>query len=266
MAKYIDDLGYSNRNTFLSARQERMIFREEQRAIEQTEVGCLIPQVIGTENLNFLPENPILARVSALGNANPTNIYWKNTTAAPMDLVLFNANVNFDVPKGGFSSPEDDGKSNDYQVWNGVGWDGTEPPFNPDRYDPPKAGRVLPRAGVYAQSYQDLQYQTIENPIVINSIFFSSKTIGVLLKSDVEIKYRDGNGNFQVDHKKLVLDPYMRTGNATLCSPITVMIDGFASITIKDVPVNNEITTTIYPSRNIESVDCIGGNAESMLV
>tara|TARA_R110000824_G_scaffold6208_3_gene28647 strand:- start:3847 stop:4602 length:756 start_codon:yes stop_codon:yes gene_type:complete len=251
MAKYVDDLGYSKRNPFSPTRMERRILRQDNRAIERRERDCLSPIVQGSENLNFSPENPILARVSALGNANPTSIYWKNTTAARMDFVLFNANINYNVPRGGFSKPGDNGQSNDYQTWVGDGWTGTEPPYNPDRS---------------GQTYQDLQYQTIENPILINSLFFSSKTIGLLLKSDVEIKYRDGNGNFQVDHKRLVLDPYMRTGNATLCSPITVMIDGFASITIKDVPVNNEITTTIYPSRNIESVDCIGGNADSMLV
>jgi len=269
MAKYINDLGFSKRNPFSPTRRERRILRQDNRVTELRERDCLSPIVQGSENLNFFPENPILARVSALGSANPTRVYWKNTPMAgssstPRDFVLFNANVNFDVPRGGFSRPGGDTKSNDYQKWNGSdGWTGTVPPYNPDLY---ALKSTTPKPGVSAQSYQDLQYQTIENPITINSIFFEGTNIGLLLKLPVEIKYRDGNGNFQVDHKRLIIDPYVRTGNATLDSPITVMIDGFASITIKNVPVNNEITATIYPSRQVEKVDCIGGNADSMLV
>ena len=265
MAKYIDDLGYSKRNTFLSARDERMVLREEQMATEQTDLGCLAPGEIGSENRNFFPENPILALVSQLANSNPTRIYWTNSAATPQDFVLFNANVNFNVPKGGFVLGTDDGQSNDYQTWTGAGWTGTEPPFNPDRYVSRAAGRVLPKIGS-GPSYQEIQYETIENPMTINTLFFEGSTLGVLLKTEVEIKYRDGNGNFQLDHKKLVMNPYARTGNLTLDSPITTMIDGFASITIKALPPGSGITATIYPGKQIEPVDCIGGNAEAMLI
>jgi hypothetical protein len=257
MAKFINDLGYSKENPFSPTREEReanRLLKIQQREFKK---DCFEVNEMSQEALNYAPENPILARVSQLPDGEPWVVEFENTYSANVDFELFNANVNFNITNGGFNRPSDDGKSNDYQVWNGAGWEGSVPPYNPYRFN----GKI-PIVGGGGPQVQEMMYETIENPLVIKNIFFEGNW--AILDKELEIKYKDVSGNFQLDTKRLVVDPYVRTGNVTLDSPITVAIDGFASVKLKAVPPGSVVKAIIYPSYNIQTIDCIGGWPESM--
>ena len=58
----------------------------------------------------------------------------------------------------------------------------------------------------------------------------------------------------------------MSIGNYTIDSPITVAVDGFTSIKLKNILGGRVVSAVVYISNIIEPVDCIGGNAEAMNV
>jgi len=258
MAEFIDDLGYSKDNPFSPTREERNRMRLIQKQKQEFKNRCFEPNDISNDALNYFPENPILARVTQLPDGEPWALKFKNTSSNPKDFELFNANVNYNIQNGGFTRPGNDGESNDYQTWVGDGWSGSEPPYNPYEYD----GKA-PIVGGGGPTPQEIMYEVIENPVVIKNIFFEGDWN--ILDKEVIIKYKDVSGNFQEDTKRLVTDPYVRTGNATLDSPITVKIDGFASVKLKDVPAGATVQAIIYPSYNLQKIDCIGGWPESMM-
>ena len=268
MAKFINDLGYSNKNPFSPTREEKERMRLLKIQDQEFKVRCLQPNTMSEPAVNYYPENPILSRVSELPEGQPWVVEFTNTDRGPRDFELFNANVNFNIPPGGFIPTQANfGDKNDYQRVGKRGdlyvVDGTEPPYNPDRIDI-SGGRVPgPVYKTLGPTFQEIMYEVIANPVIIKNIFFSGNW-NTMTKNDLEIKYRDVSGNFQLDKKRLIRDPYIKAGNTTLDSPITVMIDGFASVLLKDIPPNETIKAIIYPNTNIQTIDCIGGWAEAM--
>jgi|21_taG_2_1085346.scaffolds.fasta_scaffold62041_1 hypothetical protein len=257
MAKFINDLGYSKENPFSPTREEReanRLLKIQQREFRN---NCFKVNDVSQEALNYANENPILARATALPDGEPWVMEFFNSSTNPHDFELFNANVNYNVKNGGFTKPANNGESNDYQTWVGDGWSGSRPPYNPYNFN----GKA-PIVGGGGPTPQEIMYETIENPVVIKNIFFEGDWN--ILDKELEIKYKDVSGNFQLDTKRLVVDPYVRTGNVTLDSPITVAIDGFASVKLKDVPSGATVRAVIYPSYNLQTIDCIGGWPESM--
>lgn len=257
MAKFINDLGYSKQNPFSPTREERNRMRLIQKQKEEFKNKCFEPNDISNAALNYYPENPILARVTELPDGEPWALEFFNSSTNPHDFELFNANVNYNIKNAGFTRPANDGESNDYQTWVGDGWSGSRPPYNPYNFN----GKI-PIVGGGGPTPQEIMYEVMENPVVIKNIFFEGSWS--ILENEVEIKYKDVSGNFQLDTKRLVRDPYVRTGNVTLDSPITVAIDGFASVKLKDVPSGATVRAIIYPSYNLQSIDCIGGWPETM--
>lgn len=260
MAKFINDLGYSKENPFSPTREEREVNRLLKIQQREFKKKCFVPSDISNSALNYYPENPILARVTELPDGEPWVIEFVNSSSSAHDFELFNANVNYNIKNGGFTKPADNGESNDYQTWDpaeGGRWLGSAPPYNPYRYN----GKA-PIVGGGGPQVQEMMYETIENPVVIKNIFFEGDWN--ILDKELEIKYKDVSGNFQLDTKRLVIDPYVRTGNVTLDSPIAVMIDGFASVKLKDVPAGATVRAIIYPSYNLQTIDCIGGWPETM--
>ena len=257
MAKFINDLGYSKKNPFSATREERELMRQKNIQRLQKRKDCFKPQPQSSEALNYFDENPILAKVSQFSNGEPWVIEFKNTSFLPRDFELFNANVNYNSPEGGF--PAGTGLppiSNDYQTRAGAKGlvTGSKPPYNPIGYD--AATRTF-IPGVNVPTWQEILYEVIANPLKINQLFFQSNIINTLLANDLVIRYKDGNGNFQEDRKKLMIDPYARIGNATIDSPITVMIDGFAQVMLEDIPVGETVKAIIYPDTNISPADCL---------
>jgi len=257
MAKFIDDLGYSKKNPFSATREERELMRQKNIQRLQKRKDCFKPQSQSSAALNYFNENPILGKVSQFSNGEPWVIEFTNTSAFPREFELFNANVNYNSPEGGI--PGGVGLppiSNDYQARAGAKGTvtGSKPPYNPIGYDA-VTRTFIP--GVAAPTWQEMLYEVIENPLRINQLFFQSNDIDTLLSTDLVIRYKDGNGNFQQDRKKLMMDPYARVGNYTIDSPITVMIDGFAQVMLEEIPAGETVKAIIYPDKNISPSDCL---------
>jgi len=268
MAKFINDLGYSNKNPFSPTREEKERMRLLKIQDQEFKARCLQPNTMSEPALNYYPENPILSRVSELPEGQPWVIEFTNTDRRPRDFELFNANVNYNITPGGFvANLSNVGEKNDYQevvnFGDAVGVIGSEPPFNPERIElPPTEGQPTQYETV-GPTFQEIMYEVIANPVIIKNIFFSGNW-EVMTRNDLEIMYKDASGNFQLDKKRLMRDPYISAGNTTLDSPITVMIDGFASVKLKNIPPLETIRAIIYPNTNIQTIDCIGGWPEAM--
>ena len=223
------------------------------------------PNTLAEPNHAYLPENPILARATELSTNEPWTLKWTNnsSSSSAMDFELFNGNVNFNAVAGGFTRPQNDGESNDYQTWVGDGWTGADPPTNPYVYD---AGRKLTGIGTGAPDWKDMLYETMTNPLTISNIFFKSDNgISVILDSELHIEQYDVSGNSKKDTKQFVIAPYVNNSFATVDSPITFPVDGYTKVYFK-VPYNKTVEVIIYPATNVEAQDCLGGYPESMMI